>query len=348
MRALFARTAASLGSPLLAERQAASLGPFTQGKHDQWMSAWDCMNALECVQPPALAGNQLGDIRLSAWNIERCKYVEAAAQLLASRGVDLVLATEMDWGCARTAQRHTTADLAAQLGFGYVFGVEFVELALGDAREMANHDGEDNLHGLHGNAVLSRFPIGRAALIPLDDGGAWYVSDLKNGQRRIGGRNAIAAEIIAPGCTFWAVAVHFESESTADSRAIQAIRLLAAIDTLAEDQPVVIGGDFNLFELSRQGLGDVAMFDAPDKVEPTFAAFRQAGFDWITANAPGVTTRPHPWQPQDKLRLKIDWMFVRAMRATDPWIAPALAPNGTVISDHDAIGATIHSARRAE
>jgi hypothetical protein len=68
------------------------------------------------------------------------------------------------------------------LGFGHVFGVEFVELALGDGRETDECAGQSNLHGLHGNAVLSRFPFDRVALIPLDGGGAWYVSDLKQGQ----------------------------------------------------------------------------------------------------------------------------------------------------------------------
>ncbi|MGL5115275.1 MAG: endonuclease/exonuclease/phosphatase family protein, partial [Beijerinckiaceae bacterium] len=288
----------ALPLPSAEERHAADMGPSTQAENDRWMDGWRCMNALERVQPPSPAA-AAADLRVAAWNIERCKHVEATADLLEARGVDLVLATEMDWGCARSGQRHTTAEVAAALGLGHVFGVEFVELALGDTRETAEHAGETNLHGLHGNAVLSRHPIGRAALIPLDDGGQWYVSDMKQGQRRIGGRNAIAAEILLPQGAIWAVAVHFESESSPATRGEAARRLLAGLKPLVGDQPVVIGGDFNVFDLSRQGLDDAAMFARPGSVEPTFDVFADAGFDWRQSNAPGATIRRHPWQSQE-------------------------------------------------
>ncbi|CAN1560655.1 ElsH Metal-dependent hydrolase [Rhabdaerophilaceae bacterium] len=341
MRRVLTNVLPSLESPPLAERQAADTGPSTQSEHDRWLAGWACMNTLECVQPSQDAASQPGALRVAAWNLERCKHVEASAHALKERQVDLVLATEMDWGCARSLQRHTTADLAQQLGMGYVFGVEFVELAIGDARETFFYAGVENRHGFHGNAVLSRFPIVQAALIPLDEGGLWFVSDLKQGQRRVGGRNAIAAKLDTPLGSISAVAVHFESESTPLMRAAQSQRLLDAVNELAGIDPVIVGGDFNVFELSRQRLDDVAMFAAPETVEPSFAAFREAGFAWETANAPGTTTRPHPWQPEDKLRLKIDWLFVRGFSASDPWIDPAVASDGTVISDHDAIGVTL-------
>ena len=340
MRHVITKASERLAPPSQNERIAADCGPSTQEENDRWMMGWDCMNAVELVQPSRPATTS-GPVQVAAWNLERCKHVEASAAVLAARQVDLVLATEMDWGCARSHQRHTTADLAAALGLGYVFGVEFVELALGDAREAAQHVGESNLHGLHGNAVLSRFPIGRSALIPLDDGGKWYISHLKQGQRRIGGRNAIAAEILAPSGPFWAVSVHFESESTPEQRAASARRLLDAVNDLSSGAPVVIGGDFNVFELSRQELDDHAMLAAPGSVEPTFDVFAAAGFGWHHVNAPGVTTRRHPWQPKDRRGLKIDWLFIRDMTGSHPWIAAALGPDGTVISDHDPVGARL-------
>ncbi len=198
MRAIITECHEALATPPASERMAALTSPMTQSDHDRWMHRWPCMNALEVRQSPSGAASPTGPVKVLAWNMERCKHVEASATLISQRGVDVVLATEMDWGCVRSGQRHTTAELSTELGLGYVFGVEFVELALGDTRETAEHADQQNLHGLHGNAVLSRFPIGRSVLIPLDDGGLWFNSDLKQGQRRIGGRNAIAAEILAP------------------------------------------------------------------------------------------------------------------------------------------------------
>ncbi len=339
MRAIVSACTDRLSTPPAEDRMAAAVGAATPSEHDRWMSRWPCMNAVEKRQPPRGAAVSGNHFKVVAWNIERCKHVEASAALLDQHRVDIVLATEMDWGCARSGQRHTTADLAAALGLGYVFGVEFVELALGDARETTEHSEEQNLHGLHGNAVLSRFPIGRASLIPLDDGGLWFVSDLKQGQRRIGGRNAIAAEILAPGGTFWAVSAHFESESTPETREAATRRLLNGVAQVTDGAPVVIGGDFNVFELSRRGLDDEEMFSAPERVEPSFAVFREAGCDWKGINAPGPTTRPHPWQPQDMPRLRIDWLFARGMTGYSPWITPAVGVHGEVLSDHDAIGA---------
>jgi endonuclease/exonuclease/phosphatase family metal-dependent hydrolase len=341
MRTILTTTTPTLPLPAREEREAADRGASTWEENQRWMAQWGCMNALECVQPPTASVDASAGIRVAAWNLERCKHVEASAAVLAAQGADIVLATEMDWGCARSHQRHTTADLAAALGLGYVFGVEFVELALGDAYETRTHAGETNRHGLHGNAVLSRFPIRQAALIPLDDGGAWYVNDLKQGQRRIGGRNAIVALVETPHGPLWTGAIHFESESTAASRAASAERLLTGFATLAGDAPAVLGGDFNLFELSRQGLSDQAMFEAPETVESTFAVFRAHGFDWRTANAPGVTTRLHPHDAPGKRLLRIDWLFTRGVAAEAAWIAPALGPDGTVLSDHEPIGATV-------
>jgi endonuclease/exonuclease/phosphatase family metal-dependent hydrolase len=341
VRPIITDTVPSFVLPSPEDRLAADGGVWTQAEHDRWMAAWPCLSTLEFVPPSPAAISPGAPIRVAAWNLERCKYVEASAAILAARGVDVVLATEMDHGCARSDQRHTTADLAETLGLGYVYGVEFVELALGNAVETSAHAGETNAHGLHGNAVLSRYPILKAALIPLDDGGYWYVNDLKNGQRRIGGRNSIAALLETPDGPIWAVSIHFESESTPLSRAASARRLLDGLATLTPAAPTVLGGDFNVFELSRQGLSDAQMMDAPGSVEPAFDVFAEAGFAWREANAPGVTTRLHPHDPRDRRLLRIDWLFTRDLAASDPWIAPALGPDGTVLSDHEAIGAVL-------
>lgn len=340
MRPTVTDVVSALPAPSLDERTAAARAD-DPGAHDRFLARWPCMAAVEVVAPPGPAEEAIRPLAVAAWNIERCKDVEASAAILAARRPDVVLATEMDLGCARSHQRHTTADLAAALGLGHVYGVEFVELGLGDARETERHAGEVNRVGFHGNAVLTRFPIRSALLIPLDDGGLWYASAEKPDQKRIGGRNAIAAVLAAPFGEFVAVSVHLESLSDPDLRARQTAHLLAEVDRIAGDRPVVLGGDLNVFELSRRGLDAAAMMAAPESVEPAFAVARAHGYAWAEANRPGTTTRRHPWQTANGPLLRIDWLFVRGIFARDPWIDPALAPDGTVVSDHDPIGAIL-------
>lgn len=341
MRRVVTDSVSALPLSSLADRAAAAAATDA-GAHDRFLADWACMGAVEVVQPKPVDGDGTdGPVVVAAWNLERCKHVEASAAILARRDPDVVLLSEMDLGCARSGQRHTTADLAARLGLGHVYGVEFVELGLGDARETRGHAGEVNRAGLHGNAVLSRFPITAAALVPLDDGGVWFGSAARPDQRRIGGRNAIVAELATPSGSIVAVAVHLESRSDPEQRRRQMERLLDEVDRRAGDRPVVLGGDLNVFELGRHGLDDETIMTMPESVEPAFATARNRGYAWADANRPGVTTRFHPWEPADGERLRIDWLFVRGFTARDPWIDPALDPDGTPISDHDLVGAVV-------
>ena len=332
MREIVTTSLSRLPSPPAAERAKAAAGPTLRAEHDRWAQRWTCLNAVELVQPPAPPA--AGPVTVAAWNLERCKHVEASAALLAARGAGIVLATEMDRGMARSGQRHTTADLAAALGMGYAFATEFVELAHGDAREQAECAGQENSDGLHGNAVLSRWPIRRTAMIPLDGGGAWYCDDLKQGQRRVGGRNAVACLIETPGTPVWALSVHFESESTPESRAAEAGRILDGLASLGARGPAMIGGDLN----TREAPVDLS---DPDPAEPAFAVFAAGGFRWQGAIVPGGTTRDHPWDPPGRPPRKLDWLLLHGLAPRDPWTAPALGPDGTVLSDHDCIGVSI-------
>ena len=134
-------------------------------------------------------------LRLAAWNAERLKYGAASAALLGALDLDIILLSESDVGMARSGNRHTTADLAAALDMGYAYGVEFVELGLGDDREQPWHKGQRNHVGLHGNAILSRLPLHDLALIRLDLAAAGSriasTASRRRSQRRLGGRMAV-------------------------------------------------------------------------------------------------------------------------------------------------------------
>ena len=89
-------------------------------------------------------------IQIAAWNAWCCKHIDESANLLADLGADVLLLSEMDHGLNRSGQHHTTADLAKKLGYGYVYGVEFLD-----------NGNQENEVGYRGNAILSRAELKR-------------------------------------------------------------------------------------------------------------------------------------------------------------------------------------------
>ena len=316
---------------LIAEAETAEK---TRDEHDRLALDLPAFNALE-LKPAVDAAGPLseGGVRVAAWNAERLKQAAASAAMVGAVAPDILLLTETDRGMARSGNRHTTADLAAALGMGYAYGVEFVELGLGDDREREWHQGEVNAVGFHGNALLSRLPIRDVALIRLDDGAVWWLNAAK-GQSRLGWRMAIAARVETPFGPILAVVVHLESKSDPDDRARQILRLVAALDRLGDGEPVVIGGDLNTKAL----LADPALWqDDPAAHEPLFEALAAAGFDWRTANTTETTMRTLPdGKPQPPFH-RLDWLFVRGLAAGEQRVMPAVDERGDAISDHDLV-----------
>ncbi len=338
MRPIVTTTTDALPLPPLAERQEAAKGG-DRAAHDRFLNAWPAMHAVE-LWPAPLSLPLPRALTVAAWNIERCKRVEDSADLLRAIGADVVLATEMDYGMARSGQRHTTRDLAAELGFGYVYGVEFTELGTGDAYETGLFADTPNDAGLHGNAILSRYPLSRPCLIPVTEDGTWFDSSLKgDGQYRVGARMAIAAQVETAGGPLTLAAVHYESESDAQGRADQTAVMLAGLAAQYGDGPCVIGGDLNTAALAGQPRGLV--LNAPQRVEPSFDLFAGAGFDWRTANTGAPTTRAAPGRPVRYPLKTLDWLFVRGVMAEGAAVQDAVSDTGHYLSDHELITARI-------
>lgn len=332
MRDPIRATTPRMGPPTQEQRDIAANGARSAGEHAAYLASWDCLTSIEIAQPPM--ADLPPHVTVAAWNIERCKRISESADLLRQSGADIVLATEMDWGMARSGQHHTTRDLAQELGFGYAFGVEFVELGTGDPYETGQFGDVPNDHGLHGNAILSRYPFETPRLLPLDDSGAWFIGTPKNdGQFRIGGRMAMAVQI--KGVTF--VTVHYESESDAMGRAVQTRRLLDLIDAEYGNGPCVIGGDLNTAAFAQTRKSGAETLQDPARTEPSFTAFAKAGFTWTSSNQPGITTRAAPGKPVRYPLQKLDWLFVRGCVASDPAILPAICDRGDYLSDHELI-----------
>lgn len=291
------------------------------------MAAMTCLETQDAPAPAALGA----DITVAAWNLERCLDVDGSADLLRAQAPDVVLLSEMDSGMARTAQRNTTRDLAAALGMGYAYGLEFYEIGLGSPSELGFCQEDHNAAGWHGNAVLFRAAPLRLALVRLDDHGHWYRPDCgaDPGQPRVGGRNAIIAVLAGETGPTCVVSTHLESNAGAAHRQSQMDRLIAAIDAvIAEfgDMPVVIGGDLNT--------GNGAMKSWRE--ETLFESSARHGFCW-DGNPDGMTTRPSRITRHPERQYKLDWFAHRGVDMTEGAIIASLDPAGLALSDHDLI-----------
>jgi endonuclease/exonuclease/phosphatase family metal-dependent hydrolase len=308
----------------------------SRAEHDRLAAALPCLQAIELVPPPR--PQPLGHrVRIAAWNAERCKYLPESAALLDGIGADIVLLTELDIGMARSGNRHTVRELARTIGAGYAFGVEYVELGLGDDREKAWHANESNAVGLHGNAILSKAPLERPTIVRLDDGARWFAGEQSTSERRIGARMAMLARLDAGGAPLLVAAVHLESSTDAADRAAQVAVLLEAIEERADGHAVIIGGDFNTSALPPAGADDGAWFDHAASHEAMFTRFSEAGYDWRTANTRSASERMRPdGTPQPPYR-KIDWFFAPGATVRRAVTAAAIDATRSAISDHDVI-----------
>lgn len=212
---------------------------------------------------------------------EKRKLVMQQVALL--KQADVVVLNEVDYGMKRTGYRNVAADLASALGMNYAYGAEFVEvdpIALGmekfeelpskDRAELVRELSIDpaRYRGLHGTAILSRFPLENVRIEPFEhQPHNWYADELKSvrpleaGRRlageiafqekvlrevRRGGRMMLTAEIVdahLPGGRMTIVATHLESKTKPEGRRKQLEELLARIKATA--MPVVVAGDMN-------------------------------------------------------------------------------------------------------
>ena len=208
---------------------------------------------------------------------------EVLAQAAELSRADVVILNEVDWGLKRTNYRNVAKELASAMRMNYVFGVEFVEVdpvTLGietlegetsaDKSEMLANLAVDKTRtlGLHGTAILSRFPLRNPRVVRfVKQGHDWYlgekngVSQLEAGKRkgaklvfgekimrevRRGGRMMLLADISdssIPGGGVTVVATHLEAKSKPSERHEQLEEVLDQIKGI--DHPVILAGDMN-------------------------------------------------------------------------------------------------------
>ena len=246
-------------------------------------------------------------IRVVAWNIERGirldDVVRSLQDHLSLANPDVLLLSELDWGMARTRNRFVAQEIASSLQMNYAFAPCYVALTKGAGMEK-NADG-DNRESLHGNALLSRFPMYRVHSLALPNG----KDKMKGAEKRIGSQRAVIADIEHPLGMFRAVTLHLDAHSSQRHRYLQMRRVLEHLENLQPQLPVLIGGDWNttthnascatysILGYCRRVLMGVRHVVAnhypyPDRwfERRLFAELEQRGYNYRDLNNPGQCT----------------------------------------------------------
>ncbi|HUI24847.1 MAG TPA: endonuclease/exonuclease/phosphatase family protein [Candidatus Kryptonia bacterium] len=306
-----------------------------------WLDTIDARHA-DATKAPA-------SLRVVAFNAERGSRFEGIRELLAHhpelRRADVVLLSEVDWGMARSGNRHVARDLANALGLGYAFGIEFLELTKGEAAELDAPG--DNTLSLHGNAILSRWPLDNVQVLRLPVRCSWA----EGSQARIGSRMAVLGEVRTAGGWLTLASTHLENRTSPQGRAEQ---MRALLSTVVGDHPAVIGGDLNTSTIDSgdndQILSVPQLLQAnphrlrqPEGYEPLFADVRDAGFLVDEVNAAGVPTNVPLGILDPTYWLKVDWIFARGVRPvrSGPPKVVAAELDGARVSDHDFVVADV-------
>lgn len=300
---------ALLEGPPQAERERLDALQRTEANHAEALAGLACLQRVEA--PVAEHSEVLAfPLTVAAWNLERCYNVEKSAAVLRRQGAELVLLSEVDNGMARTGQRHTSRDIAAEA-------------------ELQFCEDDFNRHGFHGNALLSKAALQAPVMIRLEPHGHWFTPE--SPARRVGTRCAIATAVLTTEGPLFAVSVHLENRGDARYREVQVRRLIDAIDALAGDTPVIIGGDLNT------GLADGGDFEK----ETLFAHAYGRGFERHGGPIGQTTTRPSRVSRSPRGTWKLDWFLTRGVMVEESRIVPSLADDGEVLSDHDMVVAKL-------
>ena len=320
--------------------------------------------------------------RFVAWNVERGAQFEGQVEVLRThpflRDADVLLLTETDAGMVRSGNRNVARDLARALGMHYAFVPCYLNLTKGSGIEQ-DLPGANDL-GLHGNALLSRYPIANVRPVFLENG----VDIMASREKRIGRQAAVAADICFPNATMTAVSVHMDAQSTQRHRYLQ---LRDVLDHIGGAQAVVVGGDWNTSTYnSSRALHAILGFwlrvlMGVDNVirnhylhpyrrfeRDLFRLLEERGFDYRECNRLGEHTVSYDvedlratkalgdWVPGwcfhfirwalrnhgGRCPVKLDWFATRGVRCRNPVVIHDVREGRAVpLSDHDAIGVDV-------
>ncbi len=328
------------------------------------------------------AASRKDQYRVVGWNLERGIFYEEQLEQFQTHpylsSADILLLTETDVGMARSGNRNIARELARELGMHYAFTPCYLNLAKGSGVEY-DMEGENEL-GLHGNAILSRYPLKDQRPIALENG----KDKMKGREKRLGRQTATVATVELPQGDVPIVSVHLDANSSQLHRANQMRDVLSG---LPPQGPAIIGGDWNTTTFNSSSathaiLGFwVRVFLGPDNTirnhflhpynrfeRELFRRLEAAGFDYRRCNLPAERTTSYDvddakthknlreWVPNwcfdfirwalrdhdGKCPLKIDWFAIRGLETRDPIVMHEFREGRKPpLSDHDAIGVDV-------
>ncbi len=320
--------------------------------------------------------------RFLSWNLERGIELDGQIEAFKTheylKTCDVLLLSETDVGMARSGNRAVAQDLAKELGMHYAFAPCYLNLAKGSGVEY-DVRGQNEL-GLHGNAILSRYPIHNARPIALKNG----KDKMAGREKRLGNQTALTACISFPNYDLTVVSVHLDAQSTQRHRHDQ---MSDVLNGLNETGPVVIGGDWNTTTYNSSRAFHAIMgfwlrvFMGVDHVinhhylhpyhrfeKQLFDLLESEGFDYRRCNLLGEHTISYDvsdlktrknlgeWVPGwcfafirwalrnhgGQCPLKVDWFTTRDVHCESPRVFHEFREGRAVpLSDHDPIGVDI-------
>jgi endonuclease/exonuclease/phosphatase family metal-dependent hydrolase len=187
--------------------------------------------------------NKQRPVRALAWNIERGSrlsgIISAFKEHPLMQDIDVYMLTELDYGMARSHNYFVAQEIAKELELNYVFAPCYLALNKGSGLE--SDVSGDNRQALHGNALLSRYPLSQAHAIAIPNG----KDKMKGKEKRLGSQRVVIADVHHPAGLFRAVSLHLDAHSTQRHRHHQVKLILDHLDKLHPSLPVIIGGDWN-------------------------------------------------------------------------------------------------------
>ncbi len=256
--------------------------------------------------------------RAVTWNIERGMEFEGILHTLQNHPVlkeaDIFLLPEADMGMVRSGNRNVARELAQALKLNYYFVPTYINLCKGNGTEL-HFEGENTL-GIHGNAILSRYPLKDFHIIPLHNN----KDKMRGNEKRIGNQQALACTVLLPQGEVRAICAHLDAHSSKRHRRDQMRTILNYLDKL-ERIPSLFGGDLNTTTYNsskafwaiygfwvRVAMGVryviAKHYPYPDRLfeRGLFKSFEKFGFDYKNWNAPGECTLHYSIEDLKKIK----------------------------------------------
>lgn len=191
--------------------------------------------------PPASSRSSV--IRATAWNIERGIRLEGIIEAIQTDSIlresDILFLTEVDYGMARSRNRNVAREMAEALGMNFSFAPSYINLNKGSGLE--SKVAGKNRQALHGNALLSRYPLRDIRSVVLPNG----KDKMRGKEKRLGSQRAIVAVMEHSSGPVQVVCVHLDAHSTQKHRMRQMRLILDELDAFQPQMPALIGGDWN-------------------------------------------------------------------------------------------------------